>query len=200
MPNQQEQTFATSYDLSTKIISAAAIAVFVMVYVVTRNALAGGFGFCVIALSYAYSPRSYVVSGTTILIRRLIGTVRVPLDGIRELRIGTAADFRRCIRLWGSGGLFGYYGYFRTAKLGKCRWYVTNRRDSVIVVRDGGTIVLSPSDAGGFLASVRRVACVPETTENRAAPEGEATRAGIPVAGWIAGLRRFWSHALFAFR
>jgi hypothetical protein len=127
-----------------------------------------------------------VVSGPSILIRRLIGTVRVPLGGIRELRTATAADFRRSIRLWGSGGFFGYYGWFRTAKLGKCRWYVTNRRDSVIVVTDEGTIILSPSDVGGFLASVRSVVSMPETTESQLA-KASNTRVGVPAGAWTGG-------------
>ena len=187
MPKQQDQSFATSYDLPSKIISTSAIAVFVIIFVVTRNAMVGAFELCVILLSYAYSPQSYVVSGPTILIKRLIGTVRVPLEGIRELRVGTDADFRRCIRLWGNGGFFGYYGWFRTARLGKCRWYMTNRKNSVIVVTDGGTIVLSPSDVAGFIASVRSAVSVPETTEGQVVNAND-TRTGIHVGAWWAGV------------
>jgi hypothetical protein len=185
MPEEQELSFATSYDWPAKIISAAGIAVFVIVFLITRNALVGIVGLCAILLAYAYSPQSYVVSGPAILIKRLIGTVRVPLDGIRELRAGTAADFRRCIRLWGSGGLFGYYGWFRTARLGKSRWFMTNRSNSVILVTGEGTIVLSPSDVAGFLASVRSVVSVPEATASRADQKTETTTTG--TAGWVAG-------------
>jgi hypothetical protein len=183
----QEQSFATTYDLPSKLISAAVVAVFVVVFIITKNALACVFGLCVITLAYLYSPQSYEVSGRSILIKRLIGTVRLPLDNIRELRAGTAADFRRCIRLWANGGLFGYYGWFKTAKLGKCRWYMTNRSNSVIVVNDERTVVLSPSDVPGFLASVRNVVPVPEISEGEVAKAIHASRAGVPVGGWVGG-------------
>jgi hypothetical protein len=160
MPRQPEQSFASSYDLPSKIISASAIAVFAIAFIVTRNALVGVFELCVIVLAYLYSPQSYAVSGPTILIKRLIGTVRVPLEGIRDLRAGTPEDFRKCIRLWASGGLFGYYGSFKTARLGKCRWYVTNRSQSVIIVTNERTVVLSPNDVPGFLASVQSVVTI----------------------------------------
>ena len=42
----------------------------------------------------------------------------VPLLDIREVRPATKDDFGGCIRLFGNGGLFGYYGLFRTSKLG----------------------------------------------------------------------------------
>jgi len=187
MAKVQGQSYATSYDSASKIISIGAIAVFAIILIVTRNALVGIIEFCVLALAYAYSPRSYVVSGSSLLIKRLIGSVRVPLEGVRELRTGTADDFRGCIRLWGSGGLFGYYGWFRTARLGKCRWYVTNRRDCVILATDEGTVVLSPSDVGGFLASVRSVVAVPEASEGAAAGMSGAARAGVPMGVWLGG-------------
>ena len=167
MPELQKQSFATSYDLATKIVSAVVIAILVAIFVITKSALVGIIGLCVLTLAYLYSPRSYEVSGRSILIKRLIGTVRIPLDNIRELRPGTADDFRKCFRLWANGGLFGYYGLFKTARLGKCTWYVTNRSHSVIVVTSEKTVVVSPSDVPGFLASVRSVVTVPETTEGQ---------------------------------
>src|ERR1022692_2044779 len=35
---------------------------------------------------------------------------------LREIRAGNPDDFTGCVRLWGSGGLFGYYGLFWTAR------------------------------------------------------------------------------------
>jgi hypothetical protein len=184
----QEQSFATSLDLPAKIISAVLIAVFVVAFIITKNGLIGVFELCIITLTYLYSPQSYEVSGHSILIKRLIGTVSLPLDNIRELRTGTADDFRRCIRLWGNAGLFGYYGLFKTAKLGKCTWYVTNRGNSVIVVTGERTVVLSPNDVPGFLASVRSVVSVPETAEGQVAKASGTTRSGVPVGAWIGGV------------
>ncbi len=67
-----------------------------------------------VVLSYAYSPRGYTLAERSIVVKRLIGGARIPLERVREARRTTSADLRGCIRLWGSGGMFGYYGLFRT--------------------------------------------------------------------------------------
>jgi hypothetical protein len=103
---------------------------------------------------YAYSPQSYAVRERSIVVKRLIGNVRIPLDDVREVRAAAADDFRGCIRLWGSGGCFGYYGLFRTSKLGKCTWYVTNRRHCVVVITGAKTAVFSPDDVQSFVAAI----------------------------------------------
>jgi hypothetical protein len=115
----------------------------------------GCLGALLLIINYAWSPGCYTVSGRFIIINRLIGTVRVPLEGIREARRATPDDLRGCVRLAGSGGLFGYYGLFRTATLGKCSWYVTNRRNSVVVITAARTIVVSPDELDRFLSAVR---------------------------------------------
>lgn len=187
MTELQEQSFPASCDLTTKIISTVVIAGLAVVFIATKSALVGVLELCAITLAYLYSPQSYEVSGRSILIKRLIGTVRLPLDSIRELRAGTADDFRKCIRLWGSGGLFGYYGSFKTGRLGKCKWYMTNRSNSVIVVTGEMTAVLSPNDVAGFLASVRSVVSVPETTVGQDSKPIAEPRARVPAGVWIGG-------------
>jgi hypothetical protein len=187
MPKMPEQSFAISYDLPSKIISTVVVAALAIVFIITGNAWVGVLDLCITVLTYAHSPQSYVVSGASILIRRLAGTVRIPLDSVRELRAAIPEDFRGCIRLWASGGFFGYYGLFRTARLGRCTWYVTNRRNSVILFTNQRTVVLSPNDVAGFLASVRSVAHVPETTSGHMAEAGDTPKRRVPVGAWIGG-------------
>lgn len=83
----------------------------------------------------------------------MIGKARISLEGLREARRANADDMQGAIRLWGSGGFFGYYGLFRTSRLGRCWWYVTNRRNLVVVIA-GQTALFSPDDVDGFLASL----------------------------------------------
>jgi len=64
-------------------------------------------------------------------------------------------NFTGGIRLFGDGGLFGYYGLFRTSKLGKCTWYVTNRRNAVVMIASSKTYIFSPDDVDGFVAAIR---------------------------------------------
>jgi hypothetical protein len=56
--------------------------------------------------------------------------------------------------LFGSGGLFGYYGLFRTRALGRSTWYVTNRKNRIVLIAGAKTFVLSPDDVDGFLRAL----------------------------------------------
>ena len=66
------------------------------------------------------------------------------------------------MKLWGNGGLFGYYGLFRTTKLGKSSWYMTNRKKAVVLVTESKTTLFSPDRVEDFIASIRSVAPVQE--------------------------------------
>jgi hypothetical protein len=146
-----ERAFSASYDSTTKAVSAVACALLMVVAWLIHVVFIALLPPLLIFLAYAYSPRGYLISADAIVVRRLIGNIRVPLAGIREIRPGTPEDFTGCFRLWGSGGLFGYYGLYRTSKLGKCYWYVTNRSTMVIVVTQDKTLALSPDDTEGFI-------------------------------------------------
>jgi hypothetical protein len=155
MATGQLRSFSTSYDSRTKVISAAICVLLAAIAIAIHSLLVAGIGAAIILLSYAFSPRAYSVTDTSILVHRLIGAVRVPLDGLQEVRIATCDDFRGAIRLWGDGGLFGYYGLFRTSSLGKCWWYVTKMQNAVVVVTVHKTALFSPDDVDGFLAAIR---------------------------------------------
>jgi len=150
-------SFPVSYDLTTKIVSAVVCAILLLAAVMTHNVLIGCLAVLVAGLSYGYSPRGYTISEGSIVVKRLFGDARVPLEGVREARRANRDDFRGCIRLWGNGGLFGYYGLFRTSKLGRCTWYVTNRANAVVVRTEAKTALFSPDDVDGFLAAIQGV-------------------------------------------
>jgi hypothetical protein len=199
MSQLQKQSFAASYDLAAKIISSVVVVAFLVSIIITRSALVGVINLCILALVYLYSPQSYELSDGTLLIKRLIGTVRLPLDSIRELRTGNADDFKGCIRLWASGGLFGYFGLFKTRKLGKCKWYMTNRKNPVIIVASAMTVVISPDDVPGFLAAVRSVVSVPEATAGQTSENLEAPKSGANAGAWIGGVIAVLATSLVSF-
>src|ERR1035441_9166017 len=114
MKSTASNSFPASYDNSTKLISGGILVVILFVAFATHSIVVGILAALLPLASYAWSPRRYTVSGGAIIVRRLAGDVRIPLDGIREARIATADDFRGCIRTFGNGGLFGYYGQFRS--------------------------------------------------------------------------------------
>jgi len=158
MSSGQTGEFSASYDTTTKIVSGVVCAGLLLAAAATMAAAHGVIIRCLVLitlpLTYVYSPRGYKVDGRSIVVKRLVGNVSMPLDGIRAARRINSDDLRGCIRLWGSGGLFGYYGLLRTSSLGRCTWYVTNRRNAVVVIGESKTTVYSPDDIDGFLAAI----------------------------------------------
>jgi hypothetical protein len=182
LPSRTE--FTASYDRTTKIISAVACGVLLLAGVLTQSTLVVCLSALTVVLSYAYSPRGYALRERSIVVKRLIGGARIPLDRVLEARRTTSDDLRGCIRLWGSGGMFGYYGLFRTSKLKKCSWYVTDRRNTVVVITDAKTALFSPDDVDGFLAAIRATVPVPETPVGQSGTL-EFRNTGISAGTWI---------------
>jgi hypothetical protein len=193
MPAIPSPAFRQPYDATTKVVSTLVCVGFVIAALVSKSPLLAGVEVALLALAYAYSPRGCTVREGAIVVDRRIGEVRIPLAGIREARTATPEDLRGCLRLWASGGLFGYYGLFRTSKLGRCWWYVTNRRNIVVVVTAAQTSLFSPDDTHGFLEAIRTAVPaaipVPEVSlENPLAPSPPSSSAGSTVGKWLAGV------------
>jgi hypothetical protein len=156
--------FSVSYDMTTRVISACiwVVPLIAAFAVVRQNSTArlvvGGSLLLISIVAFAYSPRVYAISGEGITVWRPIGNVRVPLETVREVRPATGEDLAGCIRLWSSGGLFGYDGLYRTAKPGQCRWYVADRRRIVVLVTAAETALFSPDDPKGFARAIRAAA------------------------------------------
>jgi hypothetical protein len=187
VPSSQSQYFSASFDSTTKVVSTVVCLLLIVMAVVTKIALVAGLGAAILIVSYAFSVRGYAIQDRSVIVNRFIGNVRLPLDGIRELRAASADDFRGCVRLWGNGGLFGYYGLFRTSKLGKCSWYLTDRSKAVVIVSQAKTVLCSPDDVTGFITAIQTYVTVPPATSS--APLLDAAQSyGIGrVFGKVAG-------------
>lgn len=146
--------FRASYDTTTKVISAAVFILFLMIAADTRSLITEGIFALLFLAAYAWSPVGYEIADGNVVIRRLIGNVRIPVSGIREVKIATSDDLSGSLRLFGSGGLFGYYGLFRSSTLGSSNWYVTDRGRAVVLAGDSGTAIVSPDDRAGFIAAL----------------------------------------------
>jgi hypothetical protein len=168
--------FSASYDRTTKIISTVVCLGLLAIVFAVRNPILAVLALLILAVSIAWSPRGYRIEGRMLLVHRLAGTVRIALAGIREARRTTPEDLRGCIKLMGSGGLFGYYGLFSTSKLGKSTWYMTNRTKSVVLISDAKTVLLSPDDPESFLAAIQAAAPVPISTNGSSLAAGRSWR------------------------
>jgi Bacterial PH domain len=97
---------------------------------------------------YLWAPRAYTVTDNKIVVKRLLGDFQITVAQKPERWRWTWWG----IRLFGSGGLYGYYGYFTFRGLGRVCMHATNRNNLVLVKDEKGSrFLLSPSEPDKFI-------------------------------------------------
>ena len=104
----------------------------------------------------AWAPRSFRIESDALIVSRFIGSVRIPLAGLRKARLMDPAELRGAVRIWAVGGFCGYYGKFLSGFESQT-WYVTDRQSCVRLDCDAGIVVISPSDPEACLAALARL-------------------------------------------
>jgi hypothetical protein len=100
------------------------------------------------------APRGFVIDDSSVRIERLSGSIRIPLDSVREVReLEPRVSF---VRVGGVGGFFGYHGEYRSPELGPVRLYATRSRGRVLIRSDEATYVVTPGSPERFVAEVRK--------------------------------------------
>jgi hypothetical protein len=106
------------------------------------------------ALSWALAPSGFALEAGSLVVERPLRPIRIPIAGIRAVAPLPAGAMRGAIRLGGSGGLFGWYGRYRSGTLGAFRLYAS-RRDGLVLVDAGERYVLSPDRPERFVEALR---------------------------------------------
>lgn len=112
-------------------------------------------------LGWALAPKAFVVTGDELVVDRPLWPVRLPLTGIRSVRLLDATESRGLgllggtLRTFGTSGVFGYFGRFRSPTLGGFRMYATRGEGFVIVDTERGSFVLTPNAPVRFCAELR---------------------------------------------
>jgi hypothetical protein len=106
-------------------------------------------------LAFALRPAGYVVTKKEVLVSRPLLNVHLKRTDIRRVVVLPAQDLSASIRLFGVGGLFGYYGNYTNTTLGRTTWYAT-RRDTPVLVEttDNKKYILTPNDPAGFVGAL----------------------------------------------
>lgn len=111
----------------------------------------------------AWAPRGYRIADGRFFVERGIGAIALPLSAIIEARRVQQQDFGWLVRLFGSGGVHGYYGRYRASTLGALDFQAT-RRDTLVLLRRGDgrrPLVLSPDDPDALVAALAATGAVP---------------------------------------
>lgn len=114
-------------------------------------------------LTWALAPRGFAVSSSAFRVLRPCAGVAVPLSEIRSVRVLGGSEARRLgllggsLRVAGSGGLFGYFGRFRTTALGRFKLYATRGDAFVLIETERGLFVITPDDPARFASALEAV-------------------------------------------
>lgn len=153
---------AAPLDRSTRLMSAAFVLALVVVSSTVPLAEGGtagvilglGFPVLVVVVAYGLSPRGYRVSpdGRLQVVRRWFGSKSFRVNSVEAtpMLFGLGG-----IRLAGSGGAFGWYGWFWRKGTGRYRAYVTDRAQLVLCNGPDGLVVISPDDPAGFVSAAQ---------------------------------------------
>jgi len=101
----------------------------------------------IIAISYLFSTKKYIVKTEKLIIHRPISDRVIKIADITEIKTVDSIDFSKTIRTFGNGGLFGYYEKFYNSKIGNMTWYVTQKKNNILIrTQQGDQIIISPDD------------------------------------------------------
>lgn len=108
----------------------------------------------IVPLAALFAVRGYAVQGHELLVRRPWWTTRIELGALQSAAVDADAG-ARSLRLFGNGGLFVFCGWFRNARLGHFRAFVTDWQSAVVIKASRRTVVISPADPAGFVRALQ---------------------------------------------
>jgi hypothetical protein len=103
-------------------------------------------------ITFIFRPIHYQVLEDTLIIHRQIADVKIERSEIKSVELLDKEMLQSTIRVFGVGGLFGYYGKFANTKMGMMTWYATRRDKAVLVITiTGKKIILTPDEPAIFV-------------------------------------------------
>jgi hypothetical protein len=156
--------YKASYDNLTKIVTIGVTILFAFIcfapFIIIENGSADRNPiFTSVALisvyfiSYGFSTKAYQLTQDEVIIRRLLGNVKIKRSEILSVKIIEKEQMGWLIRTFGVGGLFGYWGRFSSSKLGSMTWYATRKNKIVLITKiNNKKIVITPDEAEQFIS------------------------------------------------
>ena len=103
-------------------------------------------------ITYGFRPIHYQVLEDVLIIHRPIADVKIETSEKKSVEVLEKEMLQSIIRVFGVGGLFGYYGKFANTKMGMMTWYATRRDKAVLIITTTGKkIILTPDEPEKFI-------------------------------------------------
>ncbi len=114
----------------------------------------------IFALSVLFAIRGYRLEGHTLKILRIGWSTSIPLNGVQAVHADERA-MAQSSRVFGNGGLFGYIGLFRNARLGRYRAFATDPDNAAVLEYAERKIVVTPDNPQRFVQTVQSAIDLP---------------------------------------
>lgn len=101
-----------------------------------------------------YMPMRLKANDEKVTVRRLFGSLEIPLNEVIDTRRIFKSEIDGSIRTFGSGGLFGYLGRFKNDRLGNYTMYATELNNLILVRTNNKKYVFSYSCPQEFVEFV----------------------------------------------
>lgn len=89
------------------------------------------------------SPVYLKISSEKIQIRKPLASVEIPIERIVSIKKANIGEIGNAVRTFGSGGFFGYVGYFRNDKYGTFLMYSTEKKNLVHIQTEDKSYIVS---------------------------------------------------------
>ena len=105
------------------------------------------------------SPKAVSLTKDLLRIERPIGYLNFKLSEIKKVeKLLVLQDYTGfALRLWGSGGAWGNFGYFWSKRLGIFKLYLTNNNFVLIEMENGKKIFVSPDKIDPFVEKIKKL-------------------------------------------
>ena len=160
--------FSVSLDKRAKMFTALGVVLFIIIFypiMTDPNAKANMKDISVILIvvllvltyliPYLFRPIKYVIDDKRLIIKRPLKPYEIELKEIKKIEPLNEEDLKGKIRVFGSGGVFGYFGKFRNKRFGTMLFFATRLSNYVhILTIDGKNIILTPDERDEFIKTI----------------------------------------------
>ena len=102
--------------------------------------------------TFSFRPISYKLTDDKLIIHRPLSDIKIIRAEIQNVKQLDKGKLSWAFRVFGVGGLFGYWGKFSNTKLGSMTWYATRRNNAVLVTTIyNKKIILTPNEPEKFV-------------------------------------------------
>ena len=109
--------------------------------------------------TFSFRPINYKLTDNELIIHRPLSDVKIFRDEIKSVEQIDKSKLSWAVRIFGVGGLFGYWGKFSNAKLGSMTWYATRKTNVVLVTTIyNKKIILTPNEPERFVTEFNGIA------------------------------------------